>query len=230
MKLRIGFVIAVAGLLAAGNAAAQKAAAGSKLAADKGKLRILLDGQQVGTEEFQLSGSGTDWTSHSEVKLQTPGGPSAKITSNLRLGAQERPLSYDWSLEGDRKISGRVQFEGGLASVELRQGSESPFTQQHMFGEQRVVILDNNVYHHYGILGRLYDWEKKGPQNFLLYVPQETIPGNATLESAGTQEVDGAKYDVLRLRTDDIEVFLLFDKQRLMRITVPGSKVMVVRE
>ena len=229
MKPRVAFAL-FAVLVMAAPALAQKEAR-PRLAADKGKLRIMIDGVVVGTEEFQISGGGAEWNSRAETKIQMPGAPASKINTSLRIGAQERPVLYDWSLEADRKISGRVQFEGGLANVELRQGTDAPYTQQHMFGDQRVVILDNNMYHHFGILGRLYDWDRKGAQEFSVYVPQETIPGKATLESAGNQEVDGARYDLLRMRTDDLEMFLFFDKQlRLMRISVPGSKVSVVRE
>jgi len=222
-------LLLVAALSVAALAAPQKDPARSRLVADKGKLRIVIDGQAVGTEEFQISGAGSDWTTRSEVKIQIPGAAAAKITSTLRLGAQERPLHYEWSLDSDRKIGGKINFEGGVANEELRQGEEV-FTQQHMFGDQRVVILDNNMYHHFAILGRLYDWDKKGAQTFTVYVPQETTPGTATLESAGNQEVDGTKYDLLRMRTGELELFLYFDKQRLMRISLPGSNVTVIRE
>lgn len=211
-------------------ALAQKTAERSRLVPDKGKLRIVVDGQTVGTEDFQISGAGAEWTSRAEVQVQLPGAKATKLTSNLRLGAQDRPVQYEWSLDSDKKIGGKVVFEGGNASVELKQEGAAPYTQMHMFGEQRVVILDNNFYHHFGILGRLYDWDKKGEQQFSVYVPQEMVPGTAIVASAGSQEVDGAKYDVLRLRTDDLDMYLFFDKQRLMRITVPGSNVMVIRE
>jgi len=228
MRKILGFTLLLLLSLAAW-AAPQKDAARSRLVADKGRLRIVVDGQTVGTEDFQITGNGVEWSTHSDVKIQIPGTPAAKLTTSLRLGAQERPKSYEWSMEGERKIGGRIAFEGGVANEELHQGTEV-FNQQHMFGDQRVVILDNNVYHHFAILGRLYDWEKKGPQTFAVYVPQETTPGTATLESAGSQEIDGVKYDLLSMSTDELKVFLFFDKQRLMRITLPGSKVEVIRE
>lgn len=224
------WILFFATVLLVGSLAAQPKEAGSRLAPDKGKLKILLEDQTIGTEDFQVSSDGSEWVSRSEVKIQMPGAPAARITSTLRLGAQDRPVRYEWALDSDRKISGKISFDGGVANEELRQGTEAPFTQQHMFGDQRVVILDNNVYHHFGILGRLYDWQKKGAQTFSIYVPQETTPGSATLEAAGTQEVDGAKYEVLQMRTDEVLMFLFFDKQRLMRISMPGSKVVVIRE
>lgn len=217
-------------LLVLAPAPAQKGAEKARFAPDKGKLRIVLEGQQVGLEDFQISNSGTEWNSRAEVKIQLPGTAAAKLISSLRLAAQGNPLVYEWSLEGEKKISGRITFEGGTANVELRQQGAEPFAQQHMFADPRVVILDNNFYHHFAILGRLYDWEKKGEQTFSVYVPQEVVPGTATVDAAGQQDVEGAKLDVLRLRTADLEMFLFFEKQRLMRITVPGSKVMVVRE
>ena len=226
-NLMVPMTVVVLAMAAAG--APQKNTAGSRLAPDKGRLRMVIDGQTVGTEDFQISASAGGWNSRADVKIQVPGSPATKISATLRIGPGERPTSYEWSVDGERKVGGKIVFEGGVANEELHQGTEV-FTQQHMFGDQRVVILDNNVYHHFAILGRLYDWEKKGPQTFAVYVPQETTPGTATLESAGNQEIDGARYDLLRMRTDQLEVFLYFDKQRLMRITLPGSNVVVVRE
>jgi hypothetical protein len=217
-------------VLPAALAAFAQKAEKSRFVPDRGKLRILLEGQQVGAEEFQISSTGADWTARADVKIQLPGAPASKLSSSLRFGPQGNPIAYDWSLEAEKKVSGRVSFDGGTASVELRQEGAAPYAQQHMFGDPRVVILDNNFYHHFAILGRLYDWEKKGEQTFSVYVPQEVVPGNALVDAPGQQDVDGSKLDVLRLRTADLEVYLYFDKLRLMRITVPGSKVTVVRE
>lgn len=230
LRMACGFALAWLALVPAG--AQQKAAEKSRFAADKGKLRLVIDGQTVGTEEFQISSAGTEWSSRAEVRFQLPGAAAgSKLSATLRFGSQGNALSYDWSLDGERKVAGSVRFDGSTANVELRQDGSAPFTQQHMFSDPRVFILDNNFYHHFGILGRVYDWEKKGPQTFSVYVPQEVVPGDATLEAAGQQEVDGARYETLRLRTSDLEMFLFFDKQqRLMRIAVPGSKVLVVRD
>lgn len=107
----------------------------------------------------------------------------------------------------------------------------APFTQQFFFDSGRVVILDNNLYHHYAILAWLYDWEKKGAQPFNVLIPQDLTPGSVTVEATGQREVGGTRYDVLRMRAADLEVDLFVDRsKRLMRIEVPGSQAEVIRE
>ena len=199
------------------------------LAADKGKLRMVIDGQPVGSEEFSISASGPEWSARGEARIQIPGGAAQTITGRLRLGADGAPLSYEWSMQGEKKNSGSVTFQGGKATVELRIEGAQPFTKDLKF-EQRLVILDNNLYHQYAILGRLYDWQRKEEQRFAVYIPQDDTPGELTLKSEGSIELDGKKFDLLRMRTADIDLQLFFDKQRLMRITAPGAKVVIERE
>jgi hypothetical protein len=200
------------------------------LVAEKGKFRVFVGPDNAASEDFSISASGAEWSARADVRITPPGGATTKVTSKLRLDAQANPVEYEWSFDGDRKISGTITFQGGTANVELRQEGAAPFTQQFFFENQRVVILDNNIHHHYAILGRLFDWEKKGTQSFSAFIPQAMIPGTVTLESAGALEVDGAKYDVLRMHTGEVDLDLLFDKQKLARISVPTARVTVVRE
>ncbi|MBI3404868.1 MAG: hypothetical protein HY046_05375, partial [Acidobacteria bacterium] len=128
--------ILFAALFLASPVAAQKAAPKAQLVADKGKLLILIDAQNVGSEDFQINSTGTGWTSHAEVKIQIPGANVSKLTSTLLLGPQNNPTRYEWSLQADKKTGGSVVFEGGNANVELRQEGAAPYTQTHMFGDQ----------------------------------------------------------------------------------------------
>jgi len=103
--------------------------------------------------------------------------------------------------------------------------------QELTFGSPRVLILDNNLYHHYAVLARLYDWNTKGTQTFPVLIPQEMTPGSLTVESAGLQKVDGASLETLRVRTADLEIYLYLDaSHRLVRLAVPASKALVLRE
>ena len=105
-----------------------------------------------------------------------------------------------------------------------------PFTQQFTFSSPKIAVLDNNLYHQYAVLARLYDWNKKGAQNFAVLVPQEMTPGTVTVESLGKQDVDGKKWDELSVKSQDLELDLYLDGQRLVRITAPASNAEILRE
>jgi hypothetical protein len=230
------FGVALLALLLASPAVAQerkspaKAAATGGLAEDKGKWRIMVEGRQLGTEEFQISLRSGEWQAQGKFTAQAEGAPASTVQSRLRLNSGGNLVYYEWSVEGEKKSSGTLQMDGKTVTIELRLPNAAPFTQQFFFETPRVVILDNNMYHHYLILAALYDWQQRGVQTFSVVVPQDLIPGSVTLESLGTQETQTGKLDVLRLRSSDLEVDLYFAARRLIRLVVPASNVVVERE
>ena len=201
------------------------------LVADKGKFRVLLDGQPVGTEEFYIAPSGNEWVARSNVEINIPTGEAAKVRAELKLAPNGTPQHYEWTAQGQKKNSATIIFQGGMARAELRMEGASPFTQEFTFDSPNVVVLDNNVYHHYAILARMYDWKTKGAQTFPVLIPQEMTPGTITVESAGQQEIAGVKYELLKVRSADLEIDLYLDASwRLVRLSVPASKAEVMRE
>jgi len=201
------------------------------LAEDKGKFRILLDGQPAGTEEFAIAPNGKEWLARGTTEVRAPSGPATQVAAKLTLLADGTPLRYEWSTQGQKKASATVEFQGGRAKMTLHMEGAQPFIQQLSFGSPRVAVLDNNVYHHYAILARLYDWNAKGAQTFPVLIPQDMTPGNITVESAGSETADGSPLEVLRAHTPDLELNLYLDaNHRLVRLTVPASKAEIRRE
>ncbi len=139
-------------------------------------------------------------------------------------------MRYEWSTQGAKKAAATIDFSGSTATIELRLEGARPFTQQFTFNSPQIVVLDNNLYYQYAVLARLYDWDKKGAQTFSVLVPQELTPGTVTVESLGSQEVDGKKLDELSVKTEDLEVDLYLEGQRLVRIVAPGSNAEILRE
>lgn len=203
--------------------------AASVFSADKGKFRILVNGQQAGKEEFEISTSGDDWVARGTSEIQTAQGVS-HVTGTLTLRPDGNPVRYEWATQGLKKASATITFAGATASVELRLEGARPYSQQFTFSSPRVAVLDNNLYDQYAVLGRLYDWDKKGPQTFSVLVPQELTPGTVSVLSVGKQEIAGAKFDQLVVKTEDLELNLYFDGARLMRIVVPSANAEIVRE
>lgn len=208
----------------------QPASAGS-LAPDKGKFKILVDGRTVGSEEFEISPSGGIWVARGTSEIEAPGAKHTRIISTFRLRGDGTPERYEWSAQGEKKASGSVSFQGGVATVQLDMGGTKPFDEQHTFGSPIIAVLDNNFYHHYAILARLYDWKKKGQQTFPVLIPQDITPGTITVDASGKETVEGASYETLKLTTPDLAVTLYLDpSHRLMRLGVPAAKASVVRE
>src|SRR5277367_6276471 len=236
-KLVLGavfFAVALAGLACRNLVAAPAnlSAAANKLAplvADKGKFRIMVSGQVVGKEEFEIGPSGADWTAHANSEIQTPQGVT-KVNGTLTFHPDGSPVHYDWATQGVKKASSTIAFSGTAASVELRMEGARPFAQDFTFNTPLVSVLDNNLYHQYELLARLYDRGAKGPQTFSVIVPQEMTPGSVTVDSLGKQDAGGKQLEELRVRTEDNEIDLYLDGQKLMRLVAPAANAEIVRD
>ena len=200
--------------------------------ADKGKFRILQQGNEAGTEEFDLETAGGGWVLQEQTAIRVPGSPETRTSGELRIASDGTPQHYSWSAEGGKKASGAVNFEGGTAKTSITvSGGKQPIQQDFKFTSPRIAVLDNNLYDQYAVLGRIYDWEAKGKQTFPVLIPQDATPGSIEVESLGPQAIDGARLEALKVHSTDLEIELYFDaKFRLMRLEVPAAKVVVVRQ
>jgi hypothetical protein len=196
---------------------------------DKGSFRILVNGQQMGKEEFEINPSGGDWIAHGSSEIQS-GDATTHVTGTLELHADGTPARYDWSTQGAKKASAAITFSNLTASIDLRLEGAKPYQQQFTFNSSPIVVLDNNLYHQYAVLARLYDRDKKGAQTFPVLVPQELTPGSVTVESLGPQDVNGKKLDELTVKTEDLEIDLYLDGDRLMRIAAPSTGAEILRD
>jgi hypothetical protein len=213
-------------------ASGQKGAAASAvLAADRGRFTVQLDGHTVGHEDFDISPSGAGWTAKGTTELKAPGSGGAKVTGTLALQPDGAPISYDWTSEAEKTNGAHVLFANGVAKITLQMQGARPFEQDLSFGAALITVLDNNLYHQYAVLARIYDWSKRGPQSFPVLIPQELTPGAINVEATGSASIGGKSYEGLRVSTSDLEVLLFLDpNHRLMRLEVPAAKVSVVRD
>ena len=211
-------------------ARAQKKDAGI-LQPDKGKFSVLLDGKSIGHEEFEIAPNGAGWSARGTTTLKSDKGPETKVTGNLTLQPDGTPVAYDWTAQTDKTNGAHILFANGIAKITLEMQGARPFEQNLTFGAPLVVVLDNNLYHQYAILARLYDWSKRGTQQLPVLIPQDLTPGTITVESTGSASSNGKNYEGLRVTTSDLEILLLLDSShKLMRLEVPSAKVAVVRE
>ncbi|MGH9742606.1 MAG: hypothetical protein ACRD51_09655 [Candidatus Acidiferrum sp.] len=198
---------------------------------DRGKLTIKLDGKTVGHEEFQITPSNGGWLAKENAEIKPSQGVASKVTGALTLQADGAPISYAWTSQAEKTNSANILFTGGVAKMTLQMQGAHPFDQTFTFGTPLIAVLDNNLYYQYGVLARLYDWSKRGPQSFPVLIPQELMPGTITAESTGSASIDGKSYEGFRVTTNDLEVDLYLDpNHRLMRLEVPTAKVSVIRD
>jgi hypothetical protein len=209
--------------------APSKAVASPAFEPDKGRFRILLNGQAVGREQYEIVAQNGDWIARGSSDIQSAQG-TTHVAGTLELHPDGTPVRYEWSTEGSKKASAVVTFNSTAAVIELRLGNARPYTQQFTFPSAHIAVLDDNMNYQYAILARLYDWDKKGVQTFSVLVPQELTPGTATVESLGKQETDGKKLDELRVKTEDNEIDLFLDGSRLVRLSVPSANAEIIRE
>ena len=209
-----------------------KPPADSGFAPDKGKFRILQQGNEVGTEDFSLAPSGNAWLLEDETIIRVPGGVEMRSSGQLRITADGEPQHYAWSSQGAKKASGTVEFDKGTAKTTVNvPGAKQPGQQDFTFTSPRIAVLDNNLYEQYAVLGRIYDWNIKGTQSFPVLIPQDATPGTIDLEALGEKSVDGANLEVLRVHSTDLEIQLYFDtKFHLIRLEVPAAKVEILRQ
>lgn len=199
------------------------------LTADKGNFRIIVNGRQIGKEQFEIKSEGANWVARGSSEVQTSEG-TTHVSGTLQLHPDGTPAHYEWSTEGKKKASASIDFNNLTASMNVHLEGAKPYVQALTFTAPPIVVLDNNLYHQYAILARLYDREKKGPQTFSVLVPQELTPGTITVDSAGMQDVNGKNLEELTAQTEDLEVHLYLDNGRLLRITAPDNGAEIVRE
>src|SRR5213083_1698626 len=219
------------GLVACATLASQKKAAPGVLVQDKGKFTIKLAGQTVGREEFEIAPAEGGWLAKGTTDIKPPEGAASKVTGSLTLQSDGAPISYAWTAKSDKANGAHIVFANGVARITLEMQGARPFQQDLSFNTPLIAVLDNNLYHQYGVLARIYDWSRRGAQTFPVLIPQELTPGTITVQSTGSASADGKTYEGLKVNTSDLEILLLLDgNHRLMRLEVPDAKVSVVRE
>src|SRR5216684_8291648 len=232
----VSFALALAILAcAAFSFAAQKKAAATSgpvvFAQDKGKLIIKLGGQTVGHEEFEIAPSGGGWLAKGTAEIKPPDGAASKVSGLLTLQPDGAPISYDWSAQTEKTNGAHILFANGVASITLEMQGARPFQQDLSFNTPLIAVLDNNLYHQYAVLARIYDWSKGGVQTFPVLIPQELTPGSITVQSTGSATSDGKTYEGLKVTSSDLEILLLLDgNHRLIRLEVPDAKVSVISD
>ena len=235
LLLLASLLLALALPLAAQKKSEKKAAAQASAGrAERGVFRVYAGGKAVGAETFEISTASEGTEARAEIHLSVEG-QKVSQTARLTLGPAGLPRSYEWNEESPKKMYARVRFQEGKAIIEFPLETGSMDQREFFFTSPDVVVLDNNVFHHFIFLLQHYDFAKGGRQPVHILIPQEVTPGIVYLESHGPEEVpvgnSKRKLERIAVVSEDNEISVWVDEQkRVVKIGVPQNGVEVVRE
>jgi hypothetical protein len=204
---------------------------------DEGVFVISVAGRPVGSESFKIHSSSGKIEARGEIRLNIEqNGKAVGVRSfpSLVLDSQLRPVTYAWSLQGPQSSRLDVDFRAKLARVRYRtiNGNEDD---RDFELPSDVVVLDDNVIHHYQLIVARFQAMGGGKQTFRVFVPQEALPSFMTVEDVGSAATSaGAAAANLRhlvITTDVTHIDLWVDeRQHLERVSVPAAQLEALRK
>ncbi|MDR3676011.1 MAG: hypothetical protein P4N24_11015 [Acidobacteriota bacterium] len=186
---------------------------------DQGTFEIFASGQSIGIEKFEIRLRSGRIEAQSEVRMNMPeDGKSveSRTTSSLVLDPQLDPLSYTWNQKGAQTSQLSIDFHSKPVHAR-RKAANGQEDRRDLKLDKDVIVLDDNVIHHYQLALARYNKIQGGTQVFRAFIPQEALPGVITLNEVGpeTVTVDGTKRTLRRflLTTDSTQISLWADDQ-----------------
>jgi hypothetical protein len=204
---------------------------------DEGLFVISLAGRPVGTERFKIHSSLGKVEAQGEIRLHIEqNGKTVGVQSfpDLVLDPQLRPITYTWNQKGPQSSRLEVDFSGKLARVRYKTISGNEDNRDFELPPD-VVILDDNVVHHYQLIIARYQAMGGGKQTLRVFVPQEALPSLLTVEDMGNAAtaIDGVTANLrhLLITTDVTHIDLwLDDQQHIERFSVPEAQLEAIRK
>ncbi len=204
---------------------------------DEGVFILSVAGQPVGTEKFNIRASKdkVEADAQIEFRVEREGKTySFRTSPKLTLDGNLTPQTYTWQQKGSQSSRLEVDFRTAPVRVKYRTvGGDEDIRDFDL--PRDVVVLDDNVIHHYQLVVDRYRRAGKGKQAFRAFIPQQALPGVVTVEEVG-QETPGTAPDAPKLRhlmltTDLARIDLWVDKKyRLQRVSIPTAMFEAVRK
>jgi len=179
---------------------------------ESSKFTITQDGKKVGSEQFTISAR-REGGYIAEAKIQLLG-ESTVQSSRMELDEKLKPISYEYT-RGKGAI--RLRIAQPLTAYETE--SDGKKSSIDIKFPENAAIVDNNFFSHYLLL--LYKVGEAGGE-LPIFVPQDIQLGLAIVKPKGS--------NVYELNIGYITMEATTDKNgKLMKLTSPGSKVVVER-
>jgi hypothetical protein len=204
---------------------------------DEGVFLISLAGRPVGRESFKIHSSFGKVEAQGEIRLHIEqNGKTVGVQSfpDLVLDPQLRPVTYTWNQKGSQSSRLEVDFRGKFARVRYKTISGNEDDRDFELPPD-VVVLDDNVVHHYQLITARYQAMGGGKQTFRVFVPQEALPSLLTVEDMGNaaSTTDGVTANLrhLLITTDVTHIDLwVDDQQHIERVSVPAAQLEAIRK
>jgi hypothetical protein len=223
---------------------------------DSGSFGIYLDGKRIGTESFKIEQRSGFSVATAEIKVDD-GKIQATQTSEMQLAPNGDLKSYVWHGIVPLKEESSVEPNDQLLTEHIVDADLKKHAVPHIL-PLSTVILDDNFFSHREILlwrylvtgcTRSNNRFTCGPSNFGVLVPHLHQASNATMEGKGRDKVmiKGAERElnkvvlsvgepkrliVMNQKDSDPGQWLIWadDDFKVIKITVPGSNIEVVRD
>ena len=191
----------------------------------------------MGTETFDLRSTGdrVEAEAKVELRIQRDGKVDEfKTFPKLVLGSALQPLTYSWSQKGSQSSELEVDFRSSPAKARYRTIAGEDDRRDFELPKD-ILVLDDNVVHHYQLVVCRYFRTSGGKQTFQVFVPQEAMPGLLEVEETGQENVQIAgRSETLRhllVSAELARIDLWVDKeQRLQRISIPVAQLEAERK
>jgi hypothetical protein len=224
------FVISV-GRPALGESASPPACSSPPLD-DQGLFVLSIAGREIGKEKFSIRTSKGNIEAKAEIELQSERGGKVfdvKTFPNLVLNSHLQPLTYTWSQKGPQSSSLGVDFRAPPAKSWFRTVTGDEDNREFALPTD-VLVLDDNVIHHYQFVVNRYKSTKGGKQTFQAFIPQEAMPGNLTVEESGVGPVQVQGHSgvlqhwVVTTELARVDVYV-DDRQCLQLVAIPAAQL-----
>lgn len=215
---------------------AQQAPVAPKLG-DQGTFVLTFAGREYGTENFSIRSAEGRVEAEAEIHLRTERGGHTveyQLSPKLVMDAEFHPQTYSWRQKGSEDYQLQVDFRASPAKSELQKPGGQKDIREFTLPKD-VVILDDNVVHHYQLLADRYAQTPGGKQTFQAYIPQEAVPGVLTVQEVGQETgpngEPSAKLRHLVVSTEASQMDLWVDASgRLERVSNASGQLVATRK
>ena len=211
---------------------------------DSGSFGILIKGQRVATETFNIQQENGNVIVKTQLK-ESAGGDSGSQKSDLEMTSNGELLRYEWSQSSGGSLS--VFPDNDFLKERITTSASAKPAEQAFLLPSSSPILDNNFFVHRELLAWKYLQiapckDENGhrhcePADFGTLVPQDRTSMSVRMELVGKEKITirGAARELLRLNLhgDQFDWALWVDENdhfKLMRVAIPADNTVVDRD
>lgn len=209
---------------------------------DSGTFAVRVGGKRVATESFTMQQGANGNTVTSKLDFEN-GATKVHQQAELEIGADGALRKYTWqeTQPGNAKITAEPQDKTFLMVRQKANDADTAKEALQPLDTHVTSIVDDNFYSHVQVLVWRYmamsctrEGCKYAEQKLPVFVPHQEMAQLFTLTYAGTDPIQAKNGSVqatrYRVMTEAGEMQVWMDGFKMMKLTLPGNTVEVVRE